>query len=194
MNKYLFEIEDKSMLKKSFVYTFVLGLIAHGYCFLNIFISQDSLNDFYAASKWQKASMGRIFYSIYISFTRGRVVLPWLIGIFALCWVALAVFLLCKIFEVNNSKIICLFAGICITNTTVYALAATYIHDLDADLFALFLSVLSVFLWKRAIYEDKFRDKCVFVLLSSLSLSVTLGIYQSYVSVTLVLMMFVCMK
>lgn len=194
MKEKFLDLENRMILKNSFIFTFVLGLVAHGYCFLNILLSHDSLNDFYAASKWQKASMGRIFYSVYISFTRGRIVIPWLIGIFSLCWVAIAVFLLCKIFEVNNSKIICLFAGVSITNPTVYALAATYIHDLDADLFALFLSVLSVFLWKKAIYEDKFKEKCWLLLGSSLSLSITLGIYQSYLSVTLVLMMLACMQ
>ena len=64
MREALKQMKNNDSLKKSFLYTFILGLIAHGYCFLNLTVSHDSLNDFYAASQWQKASMGRIFYPI----------------------------------------------------------------------------------------------------------------------------------
>ena len=68
---------EKMEFKQSFLYTFLLGLAAHGYCFLNLMVSHDSLNDFYVYDQWERANFGRIFYSIYISLTRGRIVLPW---------------------------------------------------------------------------------------------------------------------
>lgn len=194
MKENFLKLENYIILKKSFLYTFVLGMIAHGYCFLNLLLSHDSLHGLYASSKWEKVDLGRIFFSSYISLTRGRFVLPWLIGIFALCWVALTVFLLAKIFDVQSSIIIGLFAGICVTNPTVYALAATFIHDLDADLFALLLSVLTVFLWKKATETEKLASKCQLIMLGVISSSISLGIYQSYISVTIALIMIICIK
>lgn len=192
--KELNQEEQFNRLKKCFFYTFMLGFVAHGYRFLNLTLSHDSLNDFYAVMQWQKSSMGRIFYSIYISITRGRLVLPWLIGILALCWTSLAVYLIVRMFSVEKSSMIFLVSGICITNPTVYALAATYIHDLDADLFALLMAVVSVFLWKIAIEMESIKNRWIYLALAALILSVTLGTYQSYISVTIALIMFICIK
>lgn len=185
---------DEFALKKSFFYTFMLGLAAHGYCFLNLFLSHDSLNDFYAANRWQKANMGRIFYSAYITLTRGRIVVPWLIGIFALCWTSLAVYLIVKMFSVRRSWMIFLIAGISITNPTVYALTATYIHDLDADLFAMLLAVAAAFLWKLSLEAETRKMSWLCLGAGGALLSITLGIYQSYLCVTITLVIFKCME
>ena len=95
---------DERLLKQSFLYTFILGLIAHGYSFANMMVSHDSLNDFYVSDQWERAGFGRIFYSIYISLTRGRIVLPWFIGILSLCWISAAVYLIVKIFDIIISS------------------------------------------------------------------------------------------
>ncbi len=186
---------DEKILKQSFLYTFMIGLVAHGYCFLNLMVSHDSLNDFFVSDKWERASFGRIFYSIYISLTRGRIVLPWLIGILTLCWISIAVYFIVKMFCIKKSGLILLVSGICVTNPTVYALSATYIHDLDADMLAMMLSVAAVYLWSKAI-EKKGDKKSVFValLLAAALQSITLGIYQSYISLTITLIVIISMK
>ena len=181
------ETIDEKILKQSFLYTFVVGLVAHGYCFLNLLVSHDSLNDFYVSDQWERASFGRIFYSIYISLTRGRIVLPWLIGILTLCWIAIAVYLIVQMFDIKKSGLILLVSGICVTNPTVYALTATYIHDLDADMLAMMFSVASVFLWNHAIKTHEKKKKSLLLLAGALILSVSLGIYQSFVALAIVL-------
>lgn len=178
---------DYKLLKKSFIYTYVLGGIAHGYCFTNQFASHDALNNLYVYEKWSKASTGRIFYPIYISLTRGRLLLPWLIGILGLCWTSLAVYLILQLFHIRKSGWIAAVSAIAITNLTVYALAATYLHDFDADLFVLFLSAASAYLWKRAMEEKSPLARCFSIGAGALLLSIGLGIYQSYLSVTIVL-------
>lgn len=178
---------DEKILKQSLLYTFVLGLVAHGYCFLNLLVSHDSLNDFYVSDQWERASFGRIFYSIYISLTRGRIVLPWLIGILTLVWISVAVYWIVKMFDIKKSGLIFLVSGICVTNPTVYALAATYIHDLDADMLAMMLSVTSVCLWNKAIKTHEKKKKSLLLLAGALIMSVSLGIYQSFVALAIVL-------
>ena len=127
IDKIKFKIDVK-LLQQSFFYTFLWGLVAHGYCFVNNIASHDALNNFYIAEKWSKGSFGRFFYPIYISITRGRILLPWLVGIIGVFWTALAVYLIVRIFDIQKKIIICLISAIGITNRTVYALSATYLH------------------------------------------------------------------
>lgn len=185
---------DDTILKQSFIYTYLWGLITHAFIFVNLTISHDSLDEFYSSEQWAKANLGRFFYSIYITFTRGRFVIPWLIGILALCWIALSVYLILRMFRIEKKSLILLITGICVTNPTVYALAATYIHDLDADMFALLLSVAAAFLWSEAIKAEKKKLQAALLVLGAILLSVAMGIYQSYISVTITLIIFLSIQ
>lgn len=185
---------DYKLLKKSFIYTYVIGAIAHGYCFTNQIASHDALNNLYIGEKWSKAGLGRFFYPVYISLTRGRILLPWLVGLLGLFWTSLAVYLILQLFDINKTGLIAAVSAIAVTNPTVYALAATYLHDFDADLFALFLSVSSAYLWKKALGKKERRARCSFLVLGALLLSIGFGIYQSYVSVTMALIMMVSIE
>lgn len=185
---------DYTILKQSFIYTYLWGMITHVFIFVNLTISHDSLDEFYSSEQWAKANLGRFFYSIYITFTRGRFVIPWLIGILALCWIALSVYLILRMFRIEKKSLIMLITGICVTNPTVYALAATYIHDLDADMFALLLSVGAAFLWSEAIKTEKRKMQAALLGAGAILLSVSMGIYQSYMSVTITLIIFVSIQ
>ena len=185
---------DKRLLEKSFIYTFIIGFIAHGYFFSNFLVSHDSLNNLFISGDWSKANFGRIFYHVYMILSRGRIVLPWLIGILAIFWCSLAVYLIIQLFKMKQPMEIAIVSAICITNPTVYALTATYIHDLDADLFALFLSVLSVTIWNKALTEVNKKKKYSFLACGALFLSIVLGIYQSYISVAIALIIMYLIK
>lgn len=187
-------MKENTILKQSFLHTFIIGLAAHGYCFLNLLVSHDSLNDFYVSDQWERAGFGRIFYSIYISLTRGRIVLPWLIGVLTLCWIAVAVYLIVKLFDIKKCSLIFLIAGICVTNPTVYTLAATYIHDLDADMFAMLLSAAAVSCWHQAVQKCEMKSKVIWLLFGAVSLSVSLGIYQSFIALSITLVIFCSLK
>ena len=177
---------DQNLLKHSFLSVFTLGFIAHGYCLSNILISHDSLSEFYSSNTWPKAYLGRIFYGPYIALTRGRIALPWLNGILALCWITLAVYLVLRIYNIKKLSYIILISGIFVTNPTVYALMATYIHDLDVDMFSMMLSVIAIYLWSRAIKKNN-KKKFLLLLVGGGVLSVALGIYQSYISLAITL-------
>lgn len=185
---------DYKLLNKSFLYTFIWGMIAHGYCFTNNIAAHDALNNIYIAQKWSKASLGRFFYPIYLTMTRGRILLPWLVGIIGVFWTALAVYFILRLFEIKKEVAIAGVSAVCITNPTVYALAATYLHDFDADLFALFIAVVSVAIWKKAVEEKNSRKCWILLLVAGAILSVCLGIYQSYISVTILLIMMLSVK
>ncbi len=162
--------------------TFIWGLVAHAYIFLHSSFSHDSLNEFNAdvfGNKW-KIRLGRVFVPAYHTLTRGDLALPWLVGLLSLLYVGLAVFLVIKIFAVKSKFITVLVSGIFIANLAFTATAATYITDLDCNMLGMLFSVLAVYLWKK--YKWGFLFGIVPVCLS-------LGIYQSFISVTITLVL-----
>ncbi len=176
-----FEEERKTLITAT-IAVFAWGLAAHAYGFLNLTISHDSVNEFFTSggvSQW-KISLGRFVEPVYLKLFHGGLALPWLNGVLTLIWLSISVWLAARIFSVKDKFRIALIAGIFTVNITVTALAATYITDLDADIFAAMLSVCAVFLWERG-------GKTAW--LGILPLVIALGLYQSMISVAIALVM-----
>ena len=176
---------NKSKLYFALASTFFWGLLAHAYCFFDNSFSHDSLNELHGAIFGNNIKLvsGRIFVPLYRDLLRSDVTLPWLIGFLSLLWIGLAVFLVLRIFRVESKLTGFLVAGIFSVNISVSATAATYIHDLDCDMFALMCAVGAVWLWK----ERKWG-----VLPGAVLLTVSMGMYQSFLFVGIGLIMLVC--
>jgi len=175
--------------KKLFVFAmisvFVWGLFAHSYGFLHSNFSGDSLSEFcgeMGSNAW-KIQLGRYVVPTYKTVFRTDMTLPWMVGLLSLVWIGLAVCMIVRIFGLESPMLIFLTAGIFTTNTTVSATVASYMHDYDCSMFALMCATAAVYLWKE--YRWGVPAGAVLTALS-------MGIYQSYVSVTVVLVMFVC--
>lgn len=184
LNTFFNRLKSNRELIFSISMTFIWGMIAHGYVFLHSSFSHDSLNEFNAAvfgNVW-KIQLGRIFVPMYRTVTRTSMTFPWLIGLISLLWISFAVFFVIKLFRIQSRIIICLTSGVFVTNLSIIATAATYIHDLDSNMFALLMSVIAVFLWNK--YKKGFFFGIFFV-------TVSLGLYQSYISVTITLILIV---
>ena len=119
---------------------------------------------------------------VYQLIFHGRMALPWLNGLLSLCWLSVAVWLTARMFSIADKLRLVLLAGVFTVNITVTALAATYIHDLDADIFGALLSVCAACLWHQG-----GRKAWLGVPL----LVLVLGLYQSMLSVAITLIMFV---
>lgn len=172
--------------KRLFLYcqmvTFAVGLIAHAYVYFHDSFSHDSLGIIFATineDNWEIA-LGRWLSPLYRTLTRGRIASPWLVGLLTLFWIGLSVYLAVKIFDIKSRPIIFLLSGILVTNLTVTAVSATFIFQLDSNMFALLMATFAAFLWKQFTHGW---------LLGFLFISVALGIYQSYFSVTITLIM-----
>lgn len=176
---------NKKWLCFSLLATFLWGLAAHAYCFVNNSFSHDSLNELHGAifgNDW-KIALGRIFVPLYRDLLRSDATLPWLIGLLSLLWIGLAVFLTIRLFHIESRTLIFLTAGIFATNISVSATAATYLHDLDCYMLSLFCAVAAVYAWNR--FSWGFAVGAGFV-------AVSLGLYQGYISVAVVLILIVC--
>lgn len=171
--------ERKQKIYVCFLATFLLGLLAHAYGFMHSSFAHDALNAFIATSaeKEWKIMLGRFFVPAYMGFIRGAVTLPWLVGVLGLTYSAVAVFLVTEIFDIRSKCMIWLTAGIMVTNITYTAQIATYMHEFDCNVFAMMLSVVTVYLWSEHKGIISYLSACV-------CLMIALGIYQAYLDVT----------
>lgn len=168
-------------LKLSFAAVFLFGLLAHGFGLTNLLLSHDSLHEFYwTVSKPWKFGLGRFFAPV-LRYAMGEItILPWLTGLAGLAFAALAVHLLGKIFRLDKTWQIYLLGGLAVTNVTVTALIATYLHDFAGDMLALALCVAAGWCWQQM--AEKFSLK--YTLIAGFCLFVSFGLYQAYLAVT----------
>ena len=177
--------KNKKYIITIFAITFIWGIVAYGYMFFNNNFTHDSFMESIATQEvinW-KISLGRIFYAPYIYLVRGTLILPWLIGIISLIFLSITSILVLKMFKIkdDNYWLNILVPGILTVNNTVIALCGSYLQDMDVDMFALLMSVLAVYLWTN--YKKGYLYGIIPLLLS-------IGLYQSYISVSLSLIIF----
>lgn len=177
--------QNRKQLCFALIAVFIWGLAAHGYGFLNNSFSHDSLTEFDGAdwSNTWKIKLGRFVIPFYRAVFRTELTLPWLIGLLSLLWIGLAVFLVGKLFKMESKALVFATAGIFTVNLTAAATASTYLHDFDCDMFALLCAVGAVSCWDSGNIRN--------LLPGAALVALSLGIYQSFLSVTIVLVMFI---
>lgn len=179
-----FSSQNKKTVSYAMAAVFFWGLLSHGYGFLHDSFSGDSLSEFYGAmgSNAWKMQLGRFVVPAYKAVFRTDMTLPWLVGILSLVWIGLAVYMTARIFRMESGKLIFLAGGIFTANLTVAATAASYMHDYDCNMFAMMCAVAAVYLWKEYRWG---------LFVGAVPAALSMGIYQSYLSVTVVLVLFV---
>lgn len=170
----------------AFCSTLFWGVFAHTYGFSHSNFSHDSLNEFNAADGWHvwKIQLGRFGIPIYRNIFRSDLTVPWLIGVMSLLWLALTVFVIVRMFQLEQLGEVFITAGIMTCNISVISIIATYIHDFDCDMFALFCAALAAYCWK-------IKPK-VGIFPGAILLTTSMSIYQSYTCVTVALIMICC--
>lgn len=177
---------NKQFLKTCFLSVLFWGLVAHGFMFMHWDLSHDSLSQFYSVSGSWRYALGRIFVPLYVRLVRANLTLPWLVGIYALVWLCLAAVIVCSLFSLRSKWKIFIVSGLLVANECVTALTGTYMSDLDGDMLAFFLAAAAVYCWRKKPGRGGFLE-------GTLLLSFSLGLYQSFLSsaVTLILILLV---
>lgn len=183
---------DRELLKRSMLYTCLLGFFAHGFAFVNLSVSHDAVFDFYdsLAEHQHQIGLGRVLEPLYREATASGLLMPWSTGIRALFWLGLAVFLVCRMFDLTGRGEVFLTAGIMSVNISVTAVAASYMPWLAADMFALFLAVAGAVCWQR--YGISRVKKHLVYGVAAVTCS--LALYQCYLAVTVVLIILLSMQ
>lgn len=170
----------KKIFTASVLFTLIFYSLANGYRFFHSMFAGDSLYMIYQNDAGWEISIGR-YVQPFLVVLRGAITSPFLISVLSLLWVSLSVYFAADFLEIRNLISIALIAAIMSCNVTILSLNATFLSYMDFYLLALFLSILGVWLMKK--------EKLVFLISGSLILSISLGIYQSYICVSIALVM-----
>lgn len=176
------DLNEKSYLY-ILLYVFFVGFITYGFAFSNILLSHDSLTWFNQTDDAinLKIGSGRIFQYIYICI-RGRITVPWLLGVIALFFLSISTYLIQKTFEFQQRASKYLSTTLLVINYPFILLVATYIHDIDVYMLALIFAIFPVYIFKKNIKSS--------YIVGAMSIVIMCGLYQSYISVTILLYMF----
>lgn len=178
--------QNRKVLLICLISVFLWGLAAHNYGFVHSSFSHDSLFEFNGdgLSNYIRLRNGRFLSPVCRQLFRTDLTLPWLIGVLGLSWIGLSVFFTAKIFRIEQPVLLVVLSGFFAANLTVSSTIATFMHDFDCDMLALLFSGLAVFSWQKGKWGVVPGAACVMC---------SLALYQSYICVSITLVMLVCM-
>ena len=178
--------EDRKLLVRGMICTYLLGLFAHGFALFNLSISHDAVFDFYDSieAHQHQIGLGRVLEPLYREATGSGLLMPWSVGMAAFFWIGLAVVLVCKMFGLFRWLEVLLTAGIMTVNISVTAVAASYMPWLAVDMFALFLAVMGAYGWRMYAGSHRLR----YLVTGALAVTCSMALYQCYFAGSVVLM------
>ena len=178
MNSYF----DTKKIKEIVIYTFIFGIIAHGFFYFNADFTHDSLYGIVGISAIDEMniSIGRFLLPLYLK-VRGYVASPALIGFIGLLFVGLSSYMIIDLLKIKNNVLVIITSAILVTNYSITVTNATYINDSDPYYISLFFAVLTVFILKKF--------KGFYKVFSIASIVISIGLYQAYFQVAIFLLM-----
>ena len=140
--------------------------------------SHDSLLILEIDRGWQ-ISLGRIFNPVFV-WLRGLVVAPMNIGILTSIYIIVSAAFIIYILNLKKKTSIILCCGFLATFETITFVNAVFIHSLDIDMLALLFAVLGAYFFTG---KESLKRYAAGVL----CIAVSLGLYQSYIETTIIL-------
>lgn len=171
---------DIKECKKIFLITFICCIITHFMLYSNVIKNADcwQYTNIYQASTWE-ISAGRWLIPI-IDMVKGQLNLPILTSFLAFICVAASVVIISVTLKMNDIE--SLLTGITLSVSPFLAITLTYSYCCDSYALALLLSSLAAYLTQK-----KFSFKWMEYLAPAVMLALSLALYQTYLSVTLLL-------
>ena len=161
---------------------FVFGLAANLYAFTNKFVNADELE--YLFSKGATLSSGRWALAL-TSCIFPDVSMPWIYGVIAVMILTLSACVIICTFEIKGRILQCVLAGL-IVSFPVQAMTFAY-------MFTCVPYAIAVLLVSIAVYNYSRGGKCGWIV-SSVLLTLALGIYQAYISLAVSLFLVYIVK
>lgn len=167
--------------KRVFVYTIIIGFLSHAFRMTNTMICSDTTNYLKSIGVTWVISLGRILLPG-VEKIRGTVELPFLIGIICLVMIGCAAVFFARLFDIQENIFLVIIAWILVANPVVTSVFA-YMYTADGYMISLLFSVLAAYLCLK-------KKGLAGILLGGLCLAVSLGFYQAFLSVTIIIMLF----
>ena len=164
----------------AFLFSFFGGLIVHIYKFANYLPNHDSMYNFY--NDQNVLGSGRWLLSIACSFS-SYFDLPWVNGVLSLLFIALTTVIIVKLFEVQSTVLVFIISSLMVAFPSVTEILC-FEFTADGFMISMLLSALAVYVFTNMIKAGK---RLLPVVLSSVLICMSCGIYQAYLSFALVL-------
>ncbi len=162
--------------KICFLSVVIIGFIAHLYKITNWLPNWDSL--VFRYDEQNMLGLGRWFLPV-VSAPSSFYDLPWLTGILAILYHALASVCICKMFNVKNNITAVLIGGMIVSFPTV---TSVMLYGYVADAYALSFLLACIAALLMTAEKPKYIASAVIIALS-------VGIYQAYITVTITLLL-----
>ena len=185
---------SNKQLCNSIVATTVLTLVAHGYNFANASFANDRIG-FFSNPFYGTENSGKWFLQYY-SWIRAYSYVPWLTGVLSILFLTVSVYVTAKALRVKQNLTIWLIAGLYTTNVSVIT---ANLYGMDDFMFAFMMASLSVWFWYLKDYERSDfggvfqRHLILRAVAGAVMLSLCIGVYGSYASAGLCLVVLGCM-
>jgi len=157
-------------LKITFVASMLFFLLVHSFGFSSKFVNEDALFHFHSSLAYLYR-LGR-WAIVGLQYIRGFYVAPWIIGVFAMLYFAVAITLLVSVLEIKNN-VHCVIVALLVTSFPAWANQFMYDFMADAYPAALLMAVLAIYFAKK--YKYGFVVGAFFLMLS-------LALYQAFLA------------
>ncbi len=171
-------LKDKR-LHLSLIATYIIGLVAHGYCYFNLLYSHDSMIVYQDNEYAWQISLGRFIAPLYCKI-RGSIYAPALVGFLSLLFIALSVYIIVNLLDFKSKIQIVLVSAVMTTGVTVTLLNATYFKDVDIYMFSMLCALFGAYLINK--YKFGFIVAPLFFVIS-------LGGYQAQLQIAVFVIM-----
>lgn len=164
--------------------TALFSFAAHGYRFLSLSFSGDSMFIAQTEDTLYQVSLGRFLQPLYWQI-RGPITAPLTCGLFTTAFLIISSFLIIRLFDFEHLLQIILTCGLLTANETMAVSSAAYLPWMDVYALSLMLNVSAVYLffkWKHGAW------------FSPLLMAISLGLYQSYLPTSSTLVILLLLK
>lgn len=171
------DVQIQPKLKKIALYTLIFMALLHGYRYVSLGFSHDSL-----AFAWQpdlewQISLGRYMQPFYWWIIRGRIAAPFIVGVLSYGYMVGSVYGVASLLDLKAKTTLFLLAGLMCGSLAFIALDATYSHTADVYMLALMLNIAAAWLCLRG------KRRVPSVLAAVVLLVISTGLYQAYLQV-----------
>ena len=163
----------RSLLRACAALTALFFLAAHGYRCLSLSFSADAMLISQTGDALYQVSLGRFLQPVYW-LVRGHLTAPLTVGLFAFAFLTRSAYLCARLFGLTRLWQLALLCGILTANETMAVSSAAYLPWMDVYALSLLLNALGAALFFRGGAAS---------LLCILPLTLSLGLYQSYLPV-----------
>lgn len=171
------DVQIQPKLKKIALYTLIFMALLHGYRYVSLGFSHDSL-----AFAWQpdlewQISLGRYMQPFYWWIIRGRIAAPFIVGVLSYGYMVGSVYGVASLLDLKAKTSLFLLTGLMCGSLAFIALDATYSHTADVYMLALMLNIAAAWLCLRG------KRRVPSVLAAVVLLVISTGLYQAYLQV-----------